>query len=243
MKQIFYFGCTLLNIYAGDTYTRDNSRVPQAVAARLQRAIGDGTLAIGSQLPSQRELSEQFGVSRASLREAVSMLATLGLVDIKPGLGVFVTNPSQRGPLWRFSHAASVRDVYEVRLALEGAAAALAAQRMGDCGLLQIATLVDDIASALERADLVAMTVADAAFHDLIVDAAGNPLISSMYRSARGLMVETQRAPMATRERLAETVAEHKAIYAALGTRDAERTGEAMRRHICGSARRLGISL
>ena len=233
----------MLNIYAGDTHNRDNARVPQAVAARLQRAIGDGTLAIGSQLPSQRELSEKFGVSRASLREAVSMLETLGLVDIKPGLGVFVTDPSQRAPLWRFSHAASARDVYEARLALEGTAAALAAQRIGDGGLRQVATLVDDIANALEQADLVAMTVADAAFHDLIVDTAGNPLISSMYRSARQLMVETQRAPMATQARLAETVAEHKAIHLALATRDAERTGEAMCRHIRGSARRLGIPL
>lgn len=233
----------MLNIYAGDTHNRDNARVPQAVAARLQRAIGDGTLAIGSQLPSQRELSEKFGVSRASLREAVSMLATLGLVDIKPGLGVFVTDPSQRAPLWRFSHAASARDVYEARLALEGTAAALAAGRIGDGGLARIAGLVADISSGLEQSDLVAMTVADAAFHDLIVDTAGNPLISSMYRSARQLMVETQRAPMATRERLAETVAEHKAIHQAMETRDPELAGDAMRRHIRGSARRLGIPL
>ena len=232
----------MINIYASDTNQRDNSPVPHAVAARLQRAISDGSLAIGSQLPSQRELSEQFGVSRASLREAISMLATLGLVDIKPGLGVFVTDPRQRAPLWRFSRTASARDVYEARLALEGTAAALAAGRIGDAALIRISGLVDDIAHALDHADLVAMTVADASFHDLIVDTAGNPLISSMYRSARELMVETQRAPMATRERLAETVAEHRAVLSALVTRNPDLTGDAMRQHIRGSVRRLGIT-
>ncbi|MBY0612585.1 MAG: FadR family transcriptional regulator [Beijerinckiaceae bacterium] len=217
--------------------------MPQLIAARLQQAIADGQFPPGAQLPSQRELSDTFGVSRASLREAVSTLAALGLVAIKPGLGVFVTAPEDRVPLWRFSNAASARDVYEARLALEGTAAALAAGRMSDLALTAIASLVDDLDAALQRQDLVAMTVADAAFHDLIVDAAKNPVIASMYRSARDLMVETQRAPMATRGRLTETVAEHKAILSALEARDARLAGETMERHIRGSAHRLGLPL
>ncbi len=232
----------MLNVFADETPGR-TSQVPQAIAARLQRSIGSGSLAAGAQLPSQRELAEQFGVSRASLREAISILATLGLVEIRPGLGVFVTDPQHRISPWRFAHAASPRDVYEARLALEGTAASLAAVRISDLTLVKIATLVDDIASALERQDLVAMSAADASFHDLIVETAGNSLIGSMYRSARQLMVETQRAPLATRERMIETVNEHRAIHAALESRDAKMAGEAMQRHIRGSAQRLGIPL
>ena len=229
--------------YASESYRRRVAQIPHSVAARLQQAIGDGSLAVGAKLPSQRQLSDQFGVSRASLREAVSMLATLGLVDIRPGLGVFVTDPAGRAPLWRFSHAASARDVYEARLALEGAAAALAARRIDDLALGRIARLVDDIACGLELSDLVAMSVADAAFHDAIVAIAGNPLIGSMYRSARELMMATQRAPMATRERLAETVAEHRTILEALQRRDPGLADAAMQRHIRRSAHRLGIPL
>ncbi len=232
----------MLDVFS-DHVQRRGSQVPHTIAAQLQRAIGDGSLVAGAQLSSQRELSEQFGVSRASLREAVSMLATLGLVEIKPGLGVFVTDPKHRTPIWRLAHTASAREVYEARLALEGTAAALAASRINDLTLARIASLVDDIAAALERHDLVAMTVADAAFHDLIVQTAGNSLIGSMYQSARELMVETQRAPLATRERLTETVAEHRAILQALESRDAQLSGEAMQRHIRGSAQRLGIPL
>lgn len=229
--------------YASESYRRRVAQIPHSVAARLQQAIGDGSLAVGAKLPSQRQLSDQFGVSRASLREAVSMLATLGLVDIRPGLGVFVTDPAGRAPLWRFSHAASARDVYEARLALEGTAAALAAGRISDLALGQVARLVDDIACGLELSDLVAMSVADAAFHDSIVEIAGNPLIGSMYRSARELMMESQRAPMATRERLAETVAEHRIILEALQRRDPGLASAAMQRHIRRSAHRLGIPL
>ena len=233
----------MLEIFAAQPCRRRVAQIPQTVAARLQQAIGDGSLAVGARLPSQRQLSDPFGVSRASLREAVSMLATLGLVDIKPGLGVFVTDPAKRAPLWRFSHAASARDVYEARLALEGTAAYLAAGRINDLALGQIARLVDDIACGLELSDLVAMSVADAAFHDTIVAIAGNPLIGSMYRSARELMMATQRAPMATRERLAETVAEHRIILAALERRDPRLAGDAMQLHIRSSAHRLGIPL
>ena len=232
----------MLNVFADHTHRRA-AQVPHAIAAQLQRSISDGSLAPGAQLPSQRELSEQFGVSRASLREAVSMLATLGLVEIRPGLGVFVTAPQHRTPPWRLAHAASARDVYEARLALEGTAASLAAARITDLTLARIATLVDDIAAALDRQDLVAMTAADAAFHDLIVETADNALIGSMYRSARQLMVETQRAPLATRARMTETVLEHRAILKALEARDAKSAGEMMQRHIRGSAERLGIPL
>ena len=233
----------LPHIFAANAPSFGAASIPHTLAAKLQKAIGDGLFAAGAQLPSQRELSEQFGVSRASLREAVSMMATLGLVVIRPGLGVFVTRPDERTALWRFSNAASARDVYEARLALEGTAAALAAERASDLVLGKIAGTVDDLAAAFQREDLVAMSAADAAFHDLIVDAAANPLIASMYRSARELVVETQRAPMATRERLAETVAEHKEILSALLTRNVRLTDEMMQRHIKGSARRLGLPL
>ena len=234
---------SLPQIFAVNSPTFGVVSVPHTVAAKLQKAIGDGLFAAGAQLPSQRELSEQFGVSRASLREAVSMLATLGLVVIRPGLGVFVTRPEERAPLWRFSDAASARDVYEARLALEGTAAALATERASDLALAKIAGTVDDLAAAFYRQDLVAMSAADADFHDFIVDAAANPLIASMYRSARELVVETQRAPMATRERLAETVAEHRAILAALLARNVKLADDTMQRHIRGSARRLGLPL
>ncbi len=224
------------------TGRRAASMVPHEVAVRIQQQILDGELAPGERLPPQRALSETFGVSRASLREALSVLETLGLIDIRPGLGVFVATgaPRVRG---RIVDSGSARDVYEARMGLEAIAAALASERMSAEARSALAAMVDAMEAAQKRSDLVAMAVSDSEFHDAIVQAAGNPLIASLYQSARDAMEQTQRAPMAARETLGETVREHRILLEALTRRDPLAAAEAMRQHIRGSARRLGVQL
>ena len=95
----------------------------------------------------------------------------------------------------------------------------------------------------MEAGDLVAMARADSVFHDAIIDAARNPLIAAMYHSAREAMEATQRAPMASRVSLTETLEEHRAILDAVRAKSAEPAAAAMRAHISGSARRLGVPL
>jgi GntR family transcriptional repressor for pyruvate dehydrogenase complex len=217
--------------------------VPHDVAARIQDQIRAGELEPGQRLASQRALSEQWGISRASLREALSVLETLGLVDIRPGLGVFVSE-APTPPLRHFAQSGyGPRDVYEARLALETMAAALAAQAHEEPELLRLRASVDALEAAVAAGDLVAMARADSVFHGVVMDAARNPLIAAMYRSAREAMEATQRAPMASRVSLAETLDEHRAILAAIRDRSAEAAAAAMRAHILGSARRLGMPL
>jgi GntR family transcriptional repressor for pyruvate dehydrogenase complex len=217
--------------------------VPHDVAARIQDKIRAGELEPGQRLPSQRTLSEHWGISRASLREALSVLETLGLVDIRPGLGVFVSEVPAP-PLRHFAQSGfEPRDVYEARLALETTAAALAALWRNDAELLRMAGSVAALEAAVEAGDLVAMARADSLFHDAIIDAARNPLIAAMYHSARDAMEATQRAPMASRLSLAETLEEHLAILNAVREGTAEPAAAAMRAHILGSARRLGVPL
>jgi GntR family transcriptional regulator, transcriptional repressor for pyruvate dehydrogenase complex len=222
---------------------RSVSMVPHDVAARIQNQILEGELKPGERLPPQRALSEGFGVSRASLREALSVLETLGLIDIRPGLGVFVSTHASTPRLGRMLDHGSARDVYEARLGLEGMAAILAAERIDEKDLSALREHVEAMENALGRQDLVAMAVSDAAFHDVIARASGNPLIAALYLSARDAMEQTQRAPMAARTTLAETVLEHQAVLEALERHAPLAAGEAMRAHIRGSARRLGIPL
>jgi len=217
--------------------------VPRGVAHLLQQSILDGTLQPGECLPSQRELSEQFRISRASLREALSMLETLGLVSVQPGRGVFVTTPEARAPLWHFAERGSARDVYEARLALEVSAASLAARRINDAGLAKLAASVSELRTAYEKTDLVGMVSADAAFHDALVEVSGNPLIVAMYRAVREVMVASQRLPFARRIKLSDTVAEHEAIMVCVARHDPAAAASAMRVHITGAAARYGISL
>lgn len=230
------------SLVPGDGLKADGA-VPRNVANLLQAMILDGRLKQGACLPSQRELAEQFGVSRASLREALSVLETLGLLSVKPGKGVFVTVMEERAPLWQFAERGSARDVYEARLALEVSATGLAAQRLGPTGLAELTRMVGDLRQACEQTNLIGMVTADMAFHDSIMEASGNPLIAAMYRPVREMMVASQRLPLARQVKLDDTVREHEIILACLQRRDGAAAAEAMRSHICNAASRYGILL
>jgi GntR family transcriptional regulator, transcriptional repressor for pyruvate dehydrogenase complex len=223
--------------------TSDRLPVPRNVAGHLQRLILRGGLKPGDRLPSQRELAGQLGVSRPSLREAVSVLETMGLVSVKVGSGVYIAAPDARAPLWRFSDRCSPRDVYEARFGLEGYAAHLAATHIDEAGAARLKVHVEEMRAALGADDILGMASADAAFHDLVFELSANPVLAGMYRPVRDMMVETQRLPMTRRTGLANTLAEHEAVYQTLLAGDGPAAEQAMKTHIRLAAQRFGITL
>ena len=221
----------------------DRVPVSRGVADRFQALILQGGLAPGDRLPSQRDLAARLGISRPSLREAMAALETKGLVVVRVGSGVYVAPPDLRAPPWRFADRCSPRDVYEARLGLEGYAARLAAARMGTGGDARLTDSVDAMAGSLERGDVPAMAAADAGFHDRVVELAANPVLAGMVGPMRDMVVESQRLPMARADRLAETLAEHRAILSRLAVGDAGGAEDAMKAHIRAAADRYGILL
>jgi GntR family transcriptional repressor for pyruvate dehydrogenase complex len=221
----------------------DRGPVPRGVASLLQRIILRGGLKPGDRLPSQRHLADQLGVSRPSLREALSVLEAMGLIVIKVGSGAYVASSEARAPLWRFSDRASPRDVYEARIGLEAYAALLAARHIDIAGVERLERFVEEMRSALEVDDILGMAMADAAFHDLVFELAANPVLAGMYRPVRDLMVETQRLPMTRRTRLDETLREHEELCRIIATGDEAAAETAMKAHIRSAARRFGVEL
>ena len=166
--------------------------VPRNVAGHLQRLILRGGLKPGDRLPSQRELAEQLGVSRPSLREALTVLETMGLIVVQVGSGVFVASPEARAPLWRFSDRCSPRDVYEARYRAGRLRGALSPPATSTRRAPRGSTAcVDDMRRALAADDIAAMAPADAVFHDLVFELCANPVLAGMYRPVRDIMVET----------------------------------------------------
>ena len=220
-----------------------DDRVPRGIADHLRTLILRGGLAPGDRLPSQRGLAEQFGVSRTSVREAISALESTGLVLVRVGSGVYVAPPSAHAMPWRFSDRCTPRDVFEARLGLESFAAGLAAARAEAARLEPVTAAIAAMAAALADRDLPGMASADARFHDLVFDLAGNPVLTGMYGPVRDMMVESQRLPLARQNRLGETLAEHRAIAACLARGDRAGASEAMRDHIRAAAGRYGITL
>jgi DNA-binding FadR family transcriptional regulator len=182
---------------ASDQFMRDQSSSPRRgggdslskneIVTDLERRILAGEFVSSGQLPSSRELGDEYGVSRPVIREALSGIVERGLVVVRPGRGTFVREFAMdqlSEPLTRAAHrtGATARQLVVARVMLESEAAALAA--------MQIDRPVDAIDAALrahdEATSLVTHADTDLAFHETIIAACGNPLIELMFGAIRG---------------------------------------------------------
>ena len=218
----------------------DKQPVTAIASRRLQDMIRSGMFPRDSKLPSQRILAEQLGVSRASLREALLTLETLGLVRTLPARGTFVTGtetPPEPGQ-WRHESAYSIEEVFQTRILLEGEICRLAAPAIGDSALTTIAAAAELFESAWASGDLVGHVEADLEFHQLIAKACPNALLRETYRSVHALITESQRVPIPNTavERMRASIAEHRAIVDCLRRRDPVEAKAAMERHVRNTA-------
>ncbi|MDH6115410.1 GntR family transcriptional repressor for pyruvate dehydrogenase complex [Kitasatospora sp. MAP12-15] len=192
---------------------------------RIKEMIVSGALRPGARLPNESDLSEQLGLSRSSLREAVRALTAMRILVAKQGDGTYVSGLEPHLLLEAMTFAADVshghnaRQLLQVRRLLEPQAAALAA------GLLtaeQLATLAAVLDRSAEAAGIEEFVELDIEFHRTIADAVGNPVLSTLLGI---LSTHTQRLRIirgtshtAARERAHR---EHQAIWRALASRDA----------------------
>jgi GntR family transcriptional repressor for pyruvate dehydrogenase complex len=214
-------------------------KLTETVAEQLLAAIRE--LPPGTKVPSERELTKELGVGRSTVREALNGLAMLGIVEIRHGQGVFVTDaPVQvSGP--RAITAALERGIthefIEARLIVEVEVARLAARRRTDEDLARLsAALVEQ--EARLRGDLDALVDVAASFNVLLAAAAHNEVLAAMIQSFVSLMVE--RGPRVySLEGFGEwDLQEHRGLFDAVRDRDGERAARLMREHIEELARR-----
>lgn len=223
--------------------------IPQTVARKLQAMILNGELQPGAKIPSQRLLSGQMGVSRASLREALLTLETLGLIKTEPGRGTFVTGASDTNrpgtTRWRYADSYSARETFETRLMLESRMAGLAARAIEAETISILVAATDEMENGWASHDLLATVEADLRFHSTIAHGCGNAMLITLYEGVRELMAETQRQPipMTAPGRMRESVAEHRAIIAAIRAQDGAAAQTAMHAHIRNTAACVGLIL
>ena len=229
--------------------------IPRNVAQRIEEMISSGALARGAKLPSQRELSSEFGVSRASLREALLILETSGVIKTEPGRGTYVLvgdgKPTELIPEvhWRAADSAgsgqsySKLDVCQFRYVIEGQSARLAAMRISD---EQIAALEENLRvfkMQTRAMELDASAATDFEFHQLFVQFAGVRLFTDLHLNLREAVMQAVRMPNSQYNRAWEPVVEHERILEAVRRRDPDETRYYMQSHIVRSAERLGIML
>lgn len=222
--------------------------VTQTAARRLQEMIRSGELTPGEKIPSQRVLSERLGVSRPSLREALLTLETLGLVRTLPARGTFVVDPaSEVSPksAWRYDEAFGIQDVFQTRILVEGEICRLAAGYVGPAALEQLEQANRDFEESWKYGDLVTHVEADLRFHSGIAEACPNAMLRQVYQSVAHLLTESQRQPIpnTARERMDQSMREHRAILSSLERGDAELAERTMREHIRNTATSAGVTL
>ena len=189
----------------------------------------------------------QLGVSRASLREALSSLSALGVVSIQPGKGVFVQAPVEiaqgdNAPGWPFAAQASPLDIFQLRYALEGFAAGLAAVTLSTFDLDALQDNVAAMREQLKAGDFEAAAKLDFEFHRRILLASGNQAMLSILTASAEIFLESQKLPFIRAERAMETWQEHRKILRALARRASAAAQKAMQEHVRNAALRTGIS-
>lgn len=206
-------------------------KISDSVAAQLEQLISDGAYSPGERLPSERVLSEQFGVGRSSMREALRVLEARGLVTIAHGIGVHVSERDPAGPSSLLVlEGCTVPELFEVRRALECPAAASAARRVTPAEaatLRQLLAEMDD--PALSDADYVEK---DAELHRAIMLATHNALLIQVYETTRHLFVEYSARVIRFPGRRTTAHEGHAAIVDAIVGRRPQLAQKAMSAHL-----------
>jgi len=237
--------------YAPEPKSRpDNLRIEKLpayiqVADKVRRAIQLSQYVSGERLPPEIDLAQQIGISRTTLREAIRQLVGEGYLKSQPGAhgGLFVTqsDDTAESELSRLRlHWDDIEHFFDYRIAVECAAAALAASHRSVKDLKAIGQANDDMAQAQNHSESRA---ADAAFHLIIVAATGNPYLRRAVEDARAGMFRPLDVFGFAHEMWAGQPDEHTRILDGIAARDADAANDAMREHIEGAQRKIRVMI
>lgn len=207
------------------------------VREQLQAAVERGKFKPGDRLPSERELSDVFGVSRVSVRDAVRSLEALGMIEVRQGSGSFVAQPRTDGFVapfgrWIELHRDEVLELLAVRSALDQLAAQRAAEQAGrdDIHALEVAHQAFEAANA--SAPLAELSDLDIAFHEAVARASQSVLILRLIVDLNRQLEESRRAALVSPERRSTSTAQHADILRAIKGGDTEGARDAVTAHV-----------
>jgi GntR family transcriptional repressor for pyruvate dehydrogenase complex len=216
-----------------------NPSLYETVSDQLLTAIRDAGLTPGTRIPSERELGEQFGVSRTVIREAIRHLAAKGVLQVISGAGVNVADLGHEGIsesielFLRQRGAIRTADIHEVRESLELKIVELAATRASDEQLQEILDICEEMSARLDNPQEASRL--DVAFHRKIAEATGNALFLVLIDSLGEVLFTIRRKTLDNPGRGAVALEAHRAVARALQKRDAAGAVQAMRDHLAES--------
>jgi DNA-binding FadR family transcriptional regulator len=223
--------------------TIKRSGLADQVIERIRGLVADGTYRVGDRLPSEGELGALFGVGRSTVREAVRVLASRGLVDVRHGEGTFVASYTLRESFEERLGRAALHDIYEVRLFLELALSELATQRRDARDIAAMRACLKKRAQAIRAGDVARYAEADFAFHLAVAKAAKNDALFDVYESFVRTVQPLLTAATTPEYIRAESDDLHAALCEAIAAGNETATRRLVRRHLKTSLKGLGAEL
>lgn len=211
----------------------NRASLSEKVADEISAYIVDNNLEEGDQLPNEQVLSSSLNVGRSTIREAVKILVSRNVVEIKRGRGTYVTdmpgvNSDPLGLTFMKDRRKLVFDLLETRYIIEPPLAALAAERATKEEIMQMESLVKDIEILIQRQKNYAQK--DVAFHALIVKSSKNRVMSALIpilNKSIWLFLEITKDNL-----LQETIETHRMILDAIKNGDGAAASEASKQHL-----------
>ena len=217
------------------TQTPEHKSRAEEIREALVQRIVSGALKPGDRLPAERILASEYGVSRNVLREAIGSLSAMNLLDAQRGAGVFVAKLDIASLVEPIQLATSLgpsnlRSVIQTRLVVEPGIAALAAQLGSGDDIDRLHELLCASEEAVDNAEV--FLDLDVDVHDAIVRMTRNPVLMRISDAIRRLARASREYGNTERELREGAVVGHRAIYAAIAVRDADKAEQAMREHL-----------
>lgn len=216
----------------------DRRKVYEQVAEQLLAQIGNRELRPGDPLPSERELTESFAVGRSSVREALRMLESQGVIASENGGTFVVANAAQ--PLnsslrlvFALDDRTGVHDLFELRRIIDCEGAALAAERHTPAHLAALDAATDEMAAALAGQGRDERFIeADLQFHLGIAEATGNRLLLHSVQAVRDVVAQALLSVVHVPHSPESAIVEHRAVRNAIASGDAAAARDAMWKHL-----------
>ena len=191
------------------------------VAERLRQLIFGHEMMPGAWIDEQK-LAEQYGISRTPLREALKVLASEGLVELKPRRGCYVTEISRQ----------DMDDLFPLIALLEGRCAAEAARRAKPADLRELREIHETLEAAAREGQINAFFEANQEFHKRIQELANNRWLLSVIQDLRKVLKLCRMHSLSREGRLQQSLDEHRGILTALEAADAEKSEKLMHDHL-----------
>lgn len=211
------------------------TKIYEEIVLQIKQLIADGKLKSGDQLPSERDLSEMFRVSRASVREAIRALESQGLLTARQGEGTYIAAQAVEALVQPLASAlAEERDsqieLFEMRRLLEPEIARLAAERATPEEVQRMEAILKAQEEQIARGETGMES--DTEFHFALAQAARNRALLKMINALVDLLARSRERSLQVGGRPPKSLAKHREILAAVRLGDGEAAARAMREHV-----------